>query len=116
MEIIRFFNGFVRQHIRRTIAMLNSVNLPITIRYISDTQKVIQNEQSNGLIRKLLGDIFKYFPIATLIEWTNPLISITITQIASIAIKFAIKLKSLIIIFLHFFPYLVQYPCYLRLD
>ena len=92
-DITKFFSGVVKQHNKRTIAILTKVNLPTTNRYIILTQKVIQNEQSNGFMRKLLGDIFKYFPIATFIEWTNPLISITNTQIISIENKSVTKLK-----------------------
>ena len=92
-DITKFFSGVVKQHNKRTIAILTSVNLPTTKRYIILTQKVIQNEQSNGFMRKLLGEIFKYLPIATFIEWTNPLMSITITQITNIENKLTIKLK-----------------------
>ena len=92
-DIIKFFSGVVKQHNKRTIAILTSVNLPTTKRYIILTQKVIQKLQSNGFMRKLLGEIFKYFPIATFIEWTNPLISITNTQIISIENKSVTKPK-----------------------
>ena len=91
-DIIKFFSGVVKQHISSTIAILSKVNLPTTKRYISDIQKVIQKLQSNGFMRKLLGDIPRYFPIATFTEWINPLMSITNTQIISIENKFATKI------------------------
>lgn len=75
-----------------------SVNFPIIIIYIIDTQKFIHKLQSNGLKLKCLYGSFGYsiFHKIILILFTIPLRSITNDIIAEIIIKFIIICIELI--------------------
>jgi hypothetical protein len=81
----------VRYEIIHMYDMFTKVNSEVIIVYSIQHQKVMQNEQSNGLILKLLVIIFELVNLSErnrLSDWMNPDRSIITTHTRDIKMRF----------------------------